>query len=179
MRVLPGTSPEVRKAIHDRFLVVMRPTTQAFERVLENADPYRSPIQAFTWASNKGKAMQARLLQLVAMHGPDAELADKALGAAMGYAHYIHGVNPLGLVYLTNMASAGASHSAATMFHAWFAHGTRWQRVSATSPRPSSGLSGGRAQSAIQHRLVLPGATWFTSLWLLWRIDVSRCANAP
>ena len=45
----------------------------------------------------------------------------------MGYLHYIHGVNPLGLVYLTNMKLAGASHSASTMFHNWFAHGTRWE----------------------------------------------------
>jgi hypothetical protein len=45
----------------------------------------------------------------------------------MEYLHYIHGVNPLGLVYLTNMKSAGASHSASTMFHNWFAHGTRWK----------------------------------------------------
>ena len=141
---LPGASPEVRKAIHDRFLAVMRPSAQVFERVLENTDPYRSPMREFTWGSNKGKAMQARLLQLLAVHGADADLADKALVAAMGYIHYIHGVNPLGLVYLTNMAPAGASHSAATMFHAWFAHGTRWQQVSETAPGPPPGyLVGG------------------------------------
>jgi len=40
--------------------------------------------------------------------------------AALGYIHYIHGVNPLGLVYLTNTRSAGAKHSAITMFHSWF-----------------------------------------------------------
>src|SRR5271165_5175469 len=38
--------------------------------------------------------------------------------------------------YLTNMKSAGASHSASTMFHNWFAHGTRWERVSETAPGP-------------------------------------------
>lgn len=137
---LPGASPEVRKAIHDAFLTVMRPNIQVFENLLKSADPYRSPMQAYTWGSNKGKAMQARLLQLLAVHGPDADLAVKALGAAMGYAHYIHGVNPLGLVYLTNMEPAGASHSAATIFHTWFAHGTRWERVSATSPGPPPGF---------------------------------------
>lgn len=137
---LPGASPEVRKAIHDRFLTVMRPSIQVFERMLERADPYRSPMKDYTWGSNKSKAMQARLLQLLAVHGADADLADKALGAAMGYAHYLHGVNPLGLVYLTNMESAGASHSAATMYHYWFGHGTRWERVSATSPGPPPGF---------------------------------------
>jgi endoglucanase len=137
---LPGTSPDVRKEILARFLAVMRPSVQVFESVLDNTDPYRSPIQAYTWGSNKVKAMQARLLQLVAKHGQDDELGAKALAAAMGYAHSIHGVNPLGLVYLTNMGSVGASHSAVTMFHAWFAHGTRWQRVSATSPGPPPGF---------------------------------------
>lgn len=137
---LPSTSPEVKKVIYDHFLVVMRPTTQSFERLLETSDPYRSPIQAYTWASNKGKAAQARLLQFMATYGKDSELADKALGSALGYVHYLHGVNPLGLVYLTNMSTAGASHSAATMFHAWFANGTRWQRVTATSPGPPPGF---------------------------------------
>ena len=137
---LPGASPEVRKAIHERFLVAVRPTIQVFERVLENTDPYRSPMKDYTWGSNMSKTKQARLLQLVAVHGSDADTAGKALAAAMGYAHYIHGVNPLGLVYLTNMAPAGASHSATTMFHSWFAHGTRWQRVSATSPGPAPGF---------------------------------------
>ena len=137
---LPGASPEVRKAITDRFLAVMRPSIQVFQRLLENADPYRAPMKDYTWGSNKSKARQARLLQLAAAHGVDADLSAKALAAAMEYAHYLHGVNPLGLVYLTNMASAGASHSAATMFHAWFAYGTRWQRVSATSPGPAPGF---------------------------------------
>jgi hypothetical protein len=50
-------------------------------------------------------------------------------------------MNPLGLVYLTNMAPAGAGHSATTMFHAWFAHGTRWQQVTEQLPGPTTGLA--------------------------------------
>lgn len=137
---LPTAPPAVRKSIHDRFFAIMRPGTQAFERVLEASDPYRSPMKDYTWASNMSKARQARLLQLMAVHSPDADLSGKALSAAMGYAHYLHGVNPLGLVYLTNMAPAGASHSASSMFHAWFAYGTRWQKVSAVSPGPPPGF---------------------------------------
>jgi endoglucanase len=54
-------------------------------------------------------------------------------------------VNPLGLVYLTNMKSAGAEHSASTMWHSWFAPGSaRWSRVSASMPGPPPGyLVGG------------------------------------
>ena len=137
---LPGTSAEIKKTIHDRFLNAMRPNAQSFDRLLESTDPYRSPMKDYTWGSNRNKAMQARLLQLVAVHGTDAELAQKSLAAALGYAHYIHGLNPLGLVYLTNMATAGASHSANTMFHAWFAHGTRWQKVTDVAPGPAPGF---------------------------------------
>jgi len=74
----------------------------------------------------------------------DAANAVKADSAAMGYLHYLHGVNPLGFVYLTNMKSAGASHSANTMFHNWFAYSTRWERASGAMPGPPPGyLVGG------------------------------------
>jgi endoglucanase len=65
----------------------------------------------------------------------------------MGYLHYLHGVNPLGFVYLTNMKSAGASHSANTMFHNWFAYSTRWERASGAMPGPPPGYLVGGAQS--------------------------------
>ena len=107
--------------------------------------PYRSPLKDYVWGSNQSKALQARLYQLLAMYGDDAAIAARANSAALGYLHYIHGVNPLGLVYLTNMKSAGAEHSANTMFHTWFAHGSpRWARVSDTTPGPPPGyLVGG------------------------------------
>ena len=34
----------------------------------------------------------------------------------------MHGVNPLGLVYLTNMGRCGAESSATLMYHGWFTH---------------------------------------------------------
>jgi hypothetical protein len=137
---LPGASPEVAKSIRERFLARLAPASETFQGSLQQTDPYRSPIKDYTWGSNKGKAMQARLFQLVALHGTDPRLSEISLAAALEYAHYIHGVNPLGLVYLTNMAPAGASHSATTMFHAWFAYGTRWQRVTEQLPGPPPGF---------------------------------------
>src|SRR5262245_19080500 len=38
------------------------------------------------------------------------------------------------------MGPAGASHSATTMFHSWFASGTRWQRVTDQLPGPPPGF---------------------------------------
>jgi endoglucanase len=137
---LTGATPEVAKSIRARFLTNLSRASEAFQFFLQQSDPYRAPMKDYTWGSNKGKAMQARLHQLVALYSSDPKLSEISLAAALEYAHYIHGVNPLGLVYLTNMASAGASHSAATMFHAWFAHGTRWQRVTQELPGPPPGF---------------------------------------
>jgi endoglucanase len=137
---LPAATPEVAKSIRVRILANLSQASEAFQGSLQQADPYRAPMQDYTWGSNKGKAMQARLYQLVALYNADLKLSETSLAAALEYAHYIHGVNPLGLVYLTNMTPAGASHSAATMFHAWFARGTRWQRVTEQLPGPPPGF---------------------------------------
>jgi len=141
---LPGISAEVKSRILTKFVANVTRNADQLPMVTNNEDPYRSPIKDYTWGSNQSKLFQARLYQLLTMYGDDAATAAKAESAAMGYLHYIHGVNPLGLAYLTNMKSAGANHSASTMFHNWFAHGTRWQRVSLAMPGPPPGyLVGG------------------------------------
>jgi hypothetical protein len=137
---LPGATPEVAKSIRENLLVNLSRASQQFANSLAQVDPYRAPMKDYTWGSNKGKAMQARLFQLAALHGTDPKLSETSLAAALEYVHYLHGVNPLGLVYLTNMAQAGAGHSAATMFHSWFARGTRWQRVTEYLPGPPPGF---------------------------------------
>jgi endoglucanase len=137
---LPGATPEVAKSIRESLLANLSRASQAFQGSLAQADPYRAPMKDYTWGSNKGKAMQARLFQLAALHDADPGLSETSLAAALEYAHYIHGVNPLGLVYLTNMAPAGASHSATTMFHGWFVRGSRWQRVTDLLPGPPPGF---------------------------------------
>jgi endoglucanase len=137
---LPGATPEIAKSIRERFLANLLRASGTFEASLKQTDPYRAPISGYTWGSNKGKAMQARLYQLVSVYSLEPTLFQSASAAALEYAHYVHGVNPLGLVYLTNMAQAGASHSAATMFHAWFAYGTKWQQVTEELPGPPPGF---------------------------------------
>ncbi len=40
--------------------------------------------------------------------------------AAEDYLHYLHGVNPFGMVYLSNMGIYGASKSVTKFYHGWF-----------------------------------------------------------
>jgi hypothetical protein len=141
---LPGVSAQVRSAILTKFIAGVTRNADQLPMINNNRDPYRSPIETYVWGSNGSKAEQARLYQLLALYGDNVATAATADSAALEYLHYIHGVNPLGLVYLTNMKSAGAEHSASTMFHTWFASDTRWSEVSGTMPGPPPGyLVGG------------------------------------
>jgi len=141
----PRISPAVKAAILNKFVTNVTMNADQLPMIIKQSDPYRSPIKEYTWGSNQSKLLQARLYQLLASYGNGDRMASIANSAALDYLHYIHGVNPLGLVYLTNMKLAGAESSVSTMFHNWFAHGSkRWERVTGTTPGPPPGyLVGG------------------------------------
>lgn len=106
-------------------------------------DPYRAYLKDYTWGSSQIKMAQARLFQHLAKRG-SGDNAGKAATAAEDYVHYLHGVNPLGMVYLTNMKKVGAEHSASTIFHTWFADKSKWDAVTSSAPGPAPGfLAGG------------------------------------
>jgi len=138
-------TPGVQNAILDQFVHNVRNNPDQLAMVEGETDPYRAPIKDYEWGSNMSKATQARIYQLLAQYGPDSALRAKADNAAEEYIHYIHGVNPLGLVYLTNMKRVGAEHSARTLFHSWFADGSaRWDETTDSTPGPAPGyLVGG------------------------------------
>lgn len=45
---------------------------------------------------------------------------------ALGMMHYFHGVNPMGLVYLTNAYGLGAEECVDQIYHYWFRDGSEW-----------------------------------------------------
>jgi hypothetical protein len=97
------------------------------------SDPYRAYLIGYWWGSNETKS---EFGLRYAQAGDLAQAAD--------YIHYIHGVNPLGKVYLSNMAAFGATNSVDRFFHSWFADGTRWSSVSSSPNGPPPGyLVGG------------------------------------
>ncbi|MGB7963876.1 MAG: glycoside hydrolase family 9 protein [Propionicimonas sp.] len=143
---LPGVTPRVSQETTDSYLRALDSGPQFMKAVQDGVDPYRAPIDEYTWGSNQSKAQMGRMFALAAVHGLDAQPADQsspsgpALSAAEDYVHYLHGVNPLGLVYLTNMGDAGAEHSASTLYHLWFAEGSRWDSATANTPGPAPGF---------------------------------------
>ncbi|MDF3810557.1 MULTISPECIES: glycoside hydrolase family 9 protein [Rhodopseudomonas] len=138
---IPGSSPGTADRIRRAFADAMNAPEQ-LGAVKAATDPYRAYIKDYTWGSNSIKAAQGNLFyQLVTYDVATGADAERATNAALGYLNYLHGVNPLGLVYLTNMAAAGATNSVKEMFHAWFADGSpRWDRVGVSVDGPPPGF---------------------------------------
>jgi hypothetical protein len=142
---LPAVSDAVKSTIISTFVTGITKNADQLPMVIGNKDPYRAPIKDYTWGSNSSKIAQARLYELLAAYDPAPNSKTRAEAAALEYLHYLHGANPLGLVYLTNMKVAGAENSARTIYHAWFSYdSSRWARTSGSNPGPPPGyLVGG------------------------------------
>ncbi|MCA8950908.1 MAG: glycoside hydrolase family 9 protein [Planctomycetes bacterium] len=98
----------------------------------------------YTWGSNATKCLHAIQYLFAARYGLSAAKARSLHDAAEGFLHWLHGVNPLGLTFLTNMRAAGAEGSIDEIYHAWFADGTPWDNASTSAFGPAPGyLSGG------------------------------------
>jgi hypothetical protein len=80
------------------------------------------PESCYHWGSNRTRAC----FGIAALGGTDVNVGlgddERSLlrERALGLLHAIHGVNPLGLVYLTNMGSCGAGRSVLHVYHEWF-----------------------------------------------------------
>jgi endoglucanase len=110
-----------------------------------NRDPYRAHLAGYTWGSNATKSQAGYLFQSVIAYGIDAAWNTEARAAAEGFLHYLHGTNPLSLVYLSNMNAHGAENSVREFFHSWFTNGSAvWDRVGTSTYGPAPGfLAGG------------------------------------
>jgi len=113
--------------------------------VLANQDPYLAYMPTYTWGSNSVKSNVGDLLAALVVHKLDSAMDADVLRAAARFVHYLHGTNPLSIVYLTNMYAHGAENCANEMFHTWFADGSAlWDRVGTSTYGPPPGyLTGG------------------------------------
>jgi endoglucanase len=124
----------------------------------EKQDPYLAYIADYTWGSNAHKSRTGVLFYDVISFATDAAAAQDARVAAERYIHYLHGVNPLGLVYLSNMGPSGAYKSASSFFHTWFADGSeRWDEVGVSTYGPAPGFLTGGPNPSYDWDGVCPG----------------------
>ncbi|MEE9393913.1 MAG: glycoside hydrolase family 9 protein [Planctomycetota bacterium] len=141
---LPGATPTVAADIFAAYEGSL--ANYHLPPQLAGDDAYRAWLADadHTWGSNRTKALEGSVHLALSVFGRDGQGAEQRLEAAAGYLHYLHGLNPNGFCYLTNMSAAGADGSVNETYHAWFADGTIWDSASASLHGPPPGfLTGG------------------------------------
>jgi hypothetical protein len=104
-------------------------------------DLYRAFIHdpQYHWGSNQPRANYGNSNNDVWVYNLAGTEPQKYRTRALETLHYFHGVNPLGMVYLTNMRSQGATRSANEIFHLWYAADSIWSNASSSPCGPAPG----------------------------------------
>jgi len=141
---LESATPGVKSAILKSYAAGMNGSDN-FQAHAGNLDPYLAYMKDYTWGSNSTKSNQGSMFYDMLSFGVEPSKDLDSRKAAERYIHYLHGVNPLGLVYLSNMAEYGAAVSVSTFYHTWFSHGSAlWEKVGVSKYGPAPGfLTGG------------------------------------
>ncbi|MEI6948978.1 glycoside hydrolase family 9 protein [Paraflavisolibacter sp. H34] len=154
---LPGVSPAV--ALEIRESKQNTGVAMGLTEYNDALDLYRAymPDAQYTWGSNRTKSACGNLaLDYVhfEINGPSApayiELAEQ-------YLHWLHGVNPEGIVMLSNMYAFGADSSANELYHSWFSDGTVYDRARSSPKGPAPGfVTGGPNRDFSVSKIVPP-----------------------
>ena len=121
---LPSADAALRELITNRFKELVRTNVSAYGNA-NDLDPYLAymPDEHYHWGSNFVKANYGNTNYDVVLHNINPNKNDQYRVRALNSVHYFHGVNPLGIVYLTNMYDYGAEYSANEMWHEWLGKG--------------------------------------------------------
>jgi endoglucanase len=104
-------------------------------------DLYRAYLHdaQYHWGSNNPRANYGNTNLDALTYNIAPENASSYRSRALETLHYFHGVNPFGMVYLTNMHEYGANNSANEIFHTWFQPDTKWSDAKTSSCGPPPG----------------------------------------
>lgn len=135
-----GATPGVASAIRSAYQGSMTGSSDNLPAYQNATDAYRAYLSDdnHTWGSNRVRGDEGNMFRAMNQFGLDAANATTYRDAAMGYVHYLHGVNPTGYCYLSNMGSYGAENSVGELYHAWFADGSPLD----TNPAPGYVVGG-------------------------------------
>jgi hypothetical protein len=75
----------------------------------------------FSWGSNRNTSVYGANLLIAARFGiVSSHTQQEVEEQGQRYLHYMLGLNPMNMVYLTNMAAYGGEHSSFQIYHSWF-----------------------------------------------------------
>ena len=137
--ILPGATASVVADILDAYADGSAAYVNDWD---QEVDPYRAPLLDghYVWGSNRVKAQKGSIYANRIVYGTDPASHQSCEEAMEGFLHYLHGVNPLAVVYLSNMNGRGAEQSVPQFYHGWFADGTVWDNVEEDPFGPAPGF---------------------------------------
>ena len=136
---LPDADPAIVRLITERLAFVA--DNPAVHGLAPRRSLYRAPMNraSIHWGSNKVSLDIGTGNIVLAELGVDPDRTDSFRRRAAAHLHALHGVNPLGLVYLSNMGDLGAERSVDQIYHFRFADGTRFDDAGRSRIGPPPG----------------------------------------
>ena len=104
-------------------------------------DLYRAHLndEAYHWGHNQARA-DAGITNLdYVTFGLNTSRHEQYKEVAEQYLHWMHGVNPMGMVMLSNMYQYGAEKCANEIFHRWYKDGSVWDNAVSSPNGPVPG----------------------------------------
>lgn len=139
---LPDATPSVANNLKSGYASAMNGGDN-WQAVRNNNDPYRAFLGGsnFTWGSNRTMSKKGTTFYNLVYFNISGTNTTEVRNAALGYINYLHGMNPLGMAYLSNMNNAGAHSSVNEFYHSWFADGSSlWDSVGESAYGPAPGF---------------------------------------
>lgn len=142
---IPGADDQVYSLIQTSFITDVTNDWNGYYGLNEN-DLYRAfmPSWSYHWGSNMPRCNYGVLNKMIAKYGFAGGNAESQNNMAAAQLHWLHGTNPLGLCYLSNMYDFGVFKSVNQIYHTWFADGSPFDDALSSAIGPPPGyLSGG------------------------------------
>ncbi len=112
--------------------------------VIDTDNLYRAKPIYTLWGSNQLVSGQAADNMDFVEYGLKTADNTKYTERALSFVNYVHGVNPLGMCYLSNMYQYGGDFCFDEMWHSWFKPGTKYDNIDNGNIGPAPGfLAGG------------------------------------
>lgn len=141
---LPGATTSVKNAIQNSFTSSMDGESHLLPAYLNKSCAYRGYLNNGdnVWGSNRPRGHNGSTLYNIITYDLETDTMPYR-NAALGYVNFLHGVNPISTVMLTNMYDYGAEKPANEMYHSWFAHGTVYDNAVTSLYGPAPGYQPG------------------------------------
>lgn len=138
-----GATAAVVSNIRNKYSTSLQFSSEHLPSFTNKVDAYRAYLHDnnIGWGSNSTKCKMGNMFLSQNYYNLNTANADNYTNAASGYLHYMHGINPLAIMYVSNMDPFGAEYSVREFYHSWFTDGSSlWDRLWSSTYGPAPGF---------------------------------------